>query len=46
LHAIAKDIEVFGYNDDLPMALLLVDQLLPCAEATMAAITEIYEARA
>jgi CheY-like chemotaxis protein len=46
LHAIAKDLEACGYNDDLPMALLLAEQLLPCAEATMAAITGIYEARA
>jgi PAS domain S-box-containing protein len=42
LHAIAKDIEICGYNDDLPNALLLAEQLLPCAEATMAAITSIY----
>ena len=42
LYAIAKDIEACGYNDDLPNALLLAEQLLPCAEATMAAITSIY----
>jgi hypothetical protein len=42
LQAIAKDIEACGYNDDLPKALILAEQLLPCAEATIAAITSIY----
>jgi CheY-like chemotaxis protein len=42
LTAIAKDLEACGYNDDLPQALALAEQLFPCAEATMAAITSIY----
>ena len=42
LQAIAKDIEACGYNDDLPKALILAEQLLPCAETTIAAITSIY----
>ena len=41
LQAIAKDLETCGYNNDLPAALLLAEQLLPCAEATMAAIRTI-----
>jgi PAS domain S-box-containing protein len=42
LQAIAKDIEACGYNDDLPQALILAEQLFPCATATMAAIASIY----
>ncbi|MEY3760142.1 MAG: multi-sensor hybrid histidine kinase, partial [Pseudomonadota bacterium] len=45
LNAIAKDLEACGYSDDLPQALILAGQLLPCATATMAAITSIYNER-
>jgi CheY-like chemotaxis protein/HPt (histidine-containing phosphotransfer) domain-containing protein len=38
LNAIAKDLEACGYKDDLPQALILAEQLLPCATATSAAI--------
>ena len=41
LQAIAKDIEACGYNDDLPQALILAEQLLPCAAATLAAMSSI-----
>ena len=41
LTAIAKDLEACGYNNDLPQALILAEQLLPCAAATSAAITRI-----
>jgi PAS domain S-box-containing protein len=41
LNAIAKDLEVCGYNDDLPQALILAEQLLPCAAATLAAMSSI-----
>jgi HPt (histidine-containing phosphotransfer) domain-containing protein len=41
LNAIAKDVEAYGYKDDLPQALILAEQLLPCAAATLAAMSSI-----
>ena len=41
LNAIAKDLEACGYNNDLPQALILAEQLLPCAAATLAAMSSI-----
>jgi PAS domain S-box-containing protein len=41
LQVIAKDLEACGYNEDLPQAFLLAEQLFPCAAATMAAISTI-----
>ncbi len=35
LQAVGKELEACGYNDDLAMALLVAERLLPCAEATM-----------
>jgi HPt (histidine-containing phosphotransfer) domain-containing protein len=35
LQAQGKELEACGYNDDLAMALLVAERLLPCAEATM-----------
>jgi PAS domain S-box-containing protein len=41
LTAIAKDLEACGYNNDLPQALILAEQLLPCAAATLATMSSI-----
>ena len=35
LQSVGKELEACGYNDDLATALLVVERLLPCAEATM-----------
>ncbi len=45
LQALGKELEACGHNDDLATALLVAEQLLPCAEATSAAITSIYNER-
>jgi CheY-like chemotaxis protein/HPt (histidine-containing phosphotransfer) domain-containing protein len=35
LQAVGKELEACGYNDDLAMALVVAERLLPCAEATI-----------
>jgi PAS domain S-box-containing protein len=35
LQALGKELETCGYNDDLAMALIVAEKILPCAESTI-----------
>ena len=35
LQALGKELETCGYNDDLTMALIVAEKILPCADSTI-----------